>query len=102
MNFKEGLAIEEEVVEAVRQGCMKLRGEIGRLTRENEELRHREAQLIQSAVSEYREMHPTGTILTYAEWTTLWCSITRPMELQVRAAMIKRGCNLESWLELEE
>lgn len=45
MKFKEALAIEEEAVEAVRQGFSKLRGEITRLTRELNEMRDDYARL---------------------------------------------------------
>ena len=45
MKFTEALAIEEAITEAVQQGCSKLRGEITRLTRENNELVDQYAKL---------------------------------------------------------
>jgi hypothetical protein len=108
--------IEESIVDVVKDGCSKLRGEITRLTRENQELVTQYARLndehnqdldrwealVQSAKNVYDRMCPDKQELTCSMWTDLWCEIAQPVEMQVRAELVKRDCNIELWIGLEE
>jgi len=117
MKFTEALAVEEQIVEAVQRGCSRLRGEItnlqralrdltddyARLNDQHDRMADARELLIQSAVNWYDERYPDrGEQLNTARWCDLWQSISQPLEMDVRAEMIKRGCKVELWLGLEE
>lgn len=120
MNTTEQCRIEEkavgDAVEAMRIGMMLLRGEIYRLQETNRELTRQYAKLndehdslvdqnealIQSACNAYTTLCPDFEVLNTSEWCDLWHLISQPIELQVRAEMMKRGCKIEPWLGLEE
>lgn len=116
MKFQDLLKIHEDASVALDTAMYKLRGEITRLTRERNELiddfarlndeltlwKDRRQMLINAACIEYEHMCPNFQILDTVRWCDLWHEISQPVELDVRAEMMVRGCNLEPWIGLEE
>lgn len=105
----------ETIVETARIMAMRFRGEIYRLQEQNRELirdyaklndeyntslDEREA-LIQSACNKYHSLCPDFETLDTSSWCDLWHNICEPVELQVRAEMMKRGCKLELFHGIE-